>query len=148
MSQTRTELVVGIFVLLGLAALAYLSVRLGKLEFIRSAGYRVTAKFDSVSGLKPGAVVEVAGVEVGRVEGISLDSKRYQAIVGLRIADGIVLQADAIVSIKTKGLIGEKFIRITPGGSEKIVKDGGEFRETESPIELEELISKFIHGKI
>ena len=139
MSQTRTELVVGIFVLLGLAGLAYLSIRLGKLEFIGSAGYRVTAEFDSVSGLKPGAVVEIAGVEVGRVEKIRLD--KYRAMVGLRIAD-------AIVSIKTKGLIGEKYVRITPGGSERLVKDGGRLRETESPIELEELISKFIHGKI
>jgi len=146
MSQTRTELVVGIFVLLGLAGLAYLSIRLGKLEFIGSAGYRVTAEFDSVSGLKPGAVVEIAGVEVGRVENIRLD--KYRAMVGLRIADAIDLQDDAIVSIKTKGLIGEKYVRITPGGSERLVKDGGRLRETESPIELEELISKFIHGKI
>ena len=146
MSQTRTELVVGIFVLLGLAGLAYLSIRLGKLEFIGSGGYRITAEFDSVSGLKPGAVVEIAGVEVGRVENIRLD--KYRAMVGLRIAEGIVLQDDAIASIKTKGLIGEKYLRITPGGSDKIVKDGGRLRETESPVELEELISKFIHGKI
>jgi phospholipid/cholesterol/gamma-HCH transport system substrate-binding protein len=146
MSQTRTELVVGIFVLIGLAGLAYLSIRLGKLEFIGSGGYRITAEFDSVSGLKAGAVVEIAGVEVGRVENIRLD--KYRALVGLRIADGIVLQDDAIASIKTKGLIGEKYLRITPGGSDKIVKDGGRLRETESPVELEELISKFIHGKI
>lgn len=146
MTQTRIELVVGIFVLIGLAALAYLSIRLGKLEFIGSRGYRVVADFDSVSGLKPGAVVDIAGVDVGRVETIGLDG--YRARVSLRIADGVVLQDDAFVSIKTKGLIGEKFVRITPGGSDKIVKDGGRLRETESPIELEELISKFIHGKI
>ncbi len=146
MSETRTELIVGIFVLIGLAALAYLSVRLGKLEFIGSSGYRVTAEFDSVSGLKPGAAVEIAGVEVGRVERIGLD--KYRARVALRITGGVILQDDAFVSIKTKGLIGEKFVRITPGGSDKIVKDGGRLRETESPIELEELIAKFIHGKI
>lgn len=146
MNETRTELMVGVFVLIGLVALAYLSVRLGKLEFFGSGGYRVTAEFDAVSGLKPGAAVEIAGVEVGRVETIGLD--QYRARVGLRIADGVVLQDDAFVSIKTKGLIGEKYVRITPGGSDKIVKDGGRLRETESPIELEELIAKFIHGKI
>lgn len=146
MNQTRIELVVGIFVLIGLGALAYLSVRLGKLEFIGSHGYRVVADFDSVSGLKPGATVEIGGVEVGRVETIGLN--RYRAQVSLRIADGVVLQDDAFVSIKTKGLIGEKFVRITPGGSDKIVKDGGRLRETESPIELEELIANYIHGKI
>jgi len=135
MSETRTELIVGIFVLIGLAALAYLSVRLGKLEFIGSSGYRVTADFDSASGLKPGAAVE-----------IGLD--KYRARVALRIVDGVVLQDDAFVSIKTKGLIGEKFVRITPGGSDKIVKDGDRLRETESPIELEELVAKFIHGKL
>ena len=146
MSQTKIEVVVGIFVLIGLAALAYLSVRLGKLEFIGSQGYRVVAEFDSVSGLKPVAVVEIAGVEVGRVESIGL--AQYRARVALRVTLGVVLQDDAIVSIKTKGLIGEKFVRITPGGSDKIVGEGGRLRETESPIELEELISKFIHGKI
>jgi phospholipid/cholesterol/gamma-HCH transport system substrate-binding protein len=147
MNQTRTELVVGIFVLIGLAALAYLSVRLGKLEFIGSQGYRVVGDFDSIAGLKPGAMVEIAGVEVGRVESIRLN-KQYQAAVAFRIKPGVVLQADAIASVKTKGLIGEKYVRITPGGSDKILGDGGVLRETESPTELEDLIAKFIHGKI
>ncbi len=147
MNQTKIELVVGIFVLIGLAALAYLSVRLGKLEFIGSQGYRVVADFDSTAGLKPGAMVEIAGVEVGRVESIRLN-KKYQAAVAFRINAGVVLQEDAIASVKTKGLIGEKYVRITPGGSDKIVGDGGLLRETESPTELEDLIAKFIHGKI
>ncbi len=148
MSQTRVELVVGVFVLLGLAALTYLSVRLGKLEVLGSAGYHISAVFTSVSGLKPGAVVEVAGVEVGRVENIRMDPKTYQAVVGLRIADGVVLQEDAIASIKTKGLIGEKYIGLSPGGSDKLLKDGSRLRETEGAVDLEELIKKFIHGKI
>ena len=147
MNQTRIELIVGIFVLLGLAALAYLSVRLGKLEFLGSQGYRVVAEFDSIAGLKPGALVEIAGVEVGRVEGIRLN-KSYEAVATLRINPGVTLQDDAIASIKTKGLIGEKYVRITPGGSDKLLRDGGRLRETESPTELEDLIAKFIHGKI
>lgn len=147
MNQTKIELVVGIFVLIGLAALTYLSVRLGKLEFIGSQGYRVMADFDSIAGLKPGAMVEIAGVEVGRVESIRLN-KKYQAAVIFRIHRGVVLQEDAIASIKTKGLIGEKYVRITPGGSDKLVGDGELLRETESPTELEDLIAKFIHGKI
>jgi phospholipid/cholesterol/gamma-HCH transport system substrate-binding protein len=147
MNQTRTELVVGIFVLIGLAALAYLSVRLGKLDFIGTQGYRVVGDFDSIAGLKPGAMVEIAGVEVGRVESIGLN-KQYQAAVAFRIKPGVVLQADAIASVKTKGLIGEKYVRITPGGSDKILADGGVLRETESPTEIEDLIAKFIHGRI
>jgi phospholipid/cholesterol/gamma-HCH transport system substrate-binding protein len=147
MNQTRTELVVGIFVLIGLAALAYLSVRLGKLDFIGTQGYRVVGDFDSIAGLKPGAMVEIAGVEVGRVESIGLN-KQYQAAVAFRIKPGVVLQADAIASVKTKGLIGEKYVRITPGGSDKILGDGGVLRETESPTEIEDLIAKFIHGRI
>ncbi len=147
MNQTKTELVVGIFVLIGLAALAYLSVRLGKLEFIGNQGYRVVAQFDSVAGLKPGASVEIAGVEVGLVEGIQLN-EQYQALVAFRIKPGIVLQDDAIASIKTKGLIGEKYVRITPGGSDKIVADGGRLRDTESPVDIEDLIANYIHGKL
>jgi phospholipid/cholesterol/gamma-HCH transport system substrate-binding protein len=147
MNQTRVELVVGIFVLIGLVALAYLSIRLGKLDFIGTQGYRVVADFDSIAGLKPGAMVEIAGVEVGRVESIRLN-KQYQAAVAFRIKPGVILQDDAIASVKTKGLIGEKYVRITPGGSDKVLGDGGVLRETESPTELEDLIAKFIHGKI
>lgn len=130
----------------GLLALGYLSIKLGKLELFGAAGYTVSAEFPTVGGLKPGAVVEIAGVEVGRVLKIYL--KDYQAVVVMRIDPHVQLQEDAIASIRTKGLLGEKYIRISPGGSERLVNPDGKLRETESPIDLEEAIANFIFGKL
>jgi len=96
--------------------------------------------------LKPGSTVEIAGVEIGRVESITL--KDYQALVTLRINSRVKLQDDAIASIKTKGLIGEKYLRISPGGSEKLIPPGGRIREVEAPVDFEELLSKYIFGKV
>lgn len=136
----------GVFTLVGLVALGYLTIRLGKLEVVGGRGYRVQAGFDSVSGLKSGAVVEIAGVEVGRVTDIAL--REYRALVTMLIQPGVRLQEDAIVSVKTKGLIGEKYVQISPGGSERLVGPGGRLRETESAIDLEEIIAKYIFGKV
>jgi phospholipid/cholesterol/gamma-HCH transport system substrate-binding protein len=142
----RVELGVGLFMLAGIAALAYLSVNLGNVDLIGRGGYRVYADFPSVGGLKSGASVEIAGVSIGRVDSIAL--KDYLARVTLRIDDGVKLQDDAIVSIKTKGLIGEKFVQVSPGGSDKLVPAGGQLREVEAPVDLEELISKYVFGKV
>ena len=106
----------------------------------------MTVDFPSVGGLKAGSAVEIAGVEIGRVESIGLAD--YQARVTLRVRSGIKLQEDAIASIKTKGLIGEKYIRISPGGSERIIGPNGRIRETEAPVDLEELLAKYIFGKV
>jgi phospholipid/cholesterol/gamma-HCH transport system substrate-binding protein len=146
MERTRINVAVGVFVLLGLLALGYLSVKLGNVSFLGGGGYLVVAEFPSVGGLKPGSSVEIAGVEIGRVESIGL--KDYQALVTLRIESGVTLQEDSIASIKTKGLIGEKYLRISPGGSEKIIPPGGRIREVEAPIDFEELLSKYIFGKV
>lgn len=146
MKRLTMDTLVGLFVVVGIAALAWLSIRLGKLEVIGDRGYTVTAEFDSVAGLKNGAVVEIAGVEVGRVKAIGLDS--YRARVAMSINPSIKLQDDSIVSIRTKGLIGEKYVRITPGGSDTIVQPGGKLRDTEDPIDIEQLISNYIFGKL
>jgi phospholipid/cholesterol/gamma-HCH transport system substrate-binding protein len=146
MEQARVNIAVGIFVVLGVLALAYLSINLGRVTFLTGGGYRVVAEFPSVGGLRPGASVEIAGVEVGKVETIAL--AEYQARVVLRLNTDVKLQEDAIASIKTKGLIGEKFIRISPGASEKIIPPGGRLREVEAPLDLEELISKYVFGKV
>lgn len=90
--------------------------------------------------------MEIAGVEVGRVESITLAD--YQARVTMRLQSGVTLQEDSIASIKTKGLIGEKFVRINPGGSERLIPPNGRIREVEPPVDLEELISKYIFGKV
>ena len=142
----RIEIGVGLFILAGILAMGYLSVRLGRVDVFGVRGYTVYALFPSVGGLKAGAAVEIAGVDIGRVESIRLDN--YQARVTLRVDEDIQLQDDAIVSIKTKGLIGEKFVQISPGGSEDIVPPGGQLSEVESPVDFEELISKYVFGKI
>jgi phospholipid/cholesterol/gamma-HCH transport system substrate-binding protein len=140
------ELGVGLFMVAGVVALAYLSVNLGRVDILGQRGYVVYADFPSVGGLKSGAAVEIAGVSVGRVQSIGL--KDYQARVTLRIDSDVKLQTDAIVSIKTKGLIGEKFVLISPGGSDKIVPAGGRMTEVEAPVDIEELISKYVFGKV
>jgi phospholipid/cholesterol/gamma-HCH transport system substrate-binding protein len=146
MKRGNLELVVGIFVLAGLACLAYLAIHLGKMEVIGS-GYQVVATFDNISGLKKGASVEVAGVDVGRVEAIQI-SPGDRAQVTLRLEPDLKLHDDAIASIRTKGIIGDKFIKLSPGSSEKTIAPGGKIRDTESAIDLEELISSYIHGKV
>jgi len=146
MERTRVNLAVGVFVLLGILALGYLSIKLGRVSFLGGGGYTVTVDFPATGGLKAGSAVEIAGVEIGRVESISLVD--YQARVALRIEDHVKLQDDAIASIKTKGLIGEKFVRVSPGASDKLIGHGGKIREVEAPVDLEELISKYIFGKV
>jgi phospholipid/cholesterol/gamma-HCH transport system substrate-binding protein len=146
MQRAKLELVVGVFVLIGLACLAYLSIKLGKLEVIGGHIYEVEAVFDSVSGLKPGATVEVAGVEVGRVKAIRLNDD--QATLKMAIRDGVKLYSDTIASVKTRGIIGEKFVALSPGGGGEPLKDGSRIRDTESGVDLEELVSQFIHGNV
>ena len=146
MERTRINIVVGLFMVLGIVALGYLSVQLGRVSFLGGRGYTLTVDFPSVGGLKAGSTVEIAGVEIGRVESIGLDN--YQARVKLRVQSGVKLQEDSIASIKTKGLIGEKYVRISPGGSDKIIQPGGKIREVEAPVDFEELLSKYIFGKV
>jgi|UniRef100_A0A7C3SHZ1 phospholipid/cholesterol/gamma-HCH transport system substrate-binding protein len=146
MRKANLEVGVGIFVLVGIACLVYLAVHLGEWEMFRR-GYRVYAVFDNISGLKKGAAVEVAGVEVGRVEDIEV-TPEYQAKLTLVLNRNVILHEDAIASIRTKGIIGDKFVKLSPGFGEQRIPPGGRIRETESAIELEELVSKFIHGKV
>ena len=146
MERVRVNIVVGLFMVLGIVALGYLSIQLGRVSFLGGRGYVVLVDFPSVGGLKAGSTVEIAGVEIGRVDSIGLDN--YQARVKLRVQEGVKLQEDSIASIKTKGLIGEKYVRISPGGSDKIILPGGKIREVEAPVDFEELLSKYIFGKV
>ena len=149
MKKAGLETIVGIFVLIGILCLAYLSIKLGKMELFGGDYYTVHADFDSVSGLKPGASVEIAGVEVGRVERIILEPKgNDRAKVYLKIRSGVKLSEDVIASVRTRGIIGDKFVQLKPGGAEKIIAGGGRIRETESAVDLEELVSKYIHGQV
>jgi phospholipid/cholesterol/gamma-HCH transport system substrate-binding protein len=149
MNMVKLEMTVGIFMLIGILCLGYISIKLGKMEIIGGDYYTISAGFDSVSGLKPGARIELAGVEVGKVERISLDPKSGdRALVFLKIRSAVKITDDVIASVRTSGIIGDKFIKLTPGGSDRMLKNNDTIRETESAIDIEELVSKFIHGKV
>jgi len=142
MKEQKIEILVGVFVAVGLAALAYLSINLGHLTVFGPKTYAINAIFTSSSGLKDGDTIEIAGVEVGKVAGISL--KDYNSVVSMDIDSGIKLPDDTIASIRTRGIIGEKFIKLNPGGSETMLKPGDTIINTESSIDIEELVSKYI----
>jgi len=148
MKKYTMETTVGVFVLAGLLCVAYLTIKLGKLEVINSDSYTVTARFKDVTGLKNGAYVEMAGVRIGRVTGIRLDPKDNMAMVSLDIQKGVRLTDDTIASIKTSGLIGDKFVKVSPGGSDDILKPGGVIVETEPSIDLGDLIGKYVFGGV
>lgn len=140
------ESAAGFFVLLGILCVAYLTIKLGKMEFFNDNGYTVTASFSSVAGLRSGAEVQIAGVTVGRVKSIQLENAR--AIVALQIDQEVKLTDDVIASIKTSGLIGDKYVNLEPGGSRELLGNGGQITDTESAIDIEELISKYVFGKV
>ncbi len=144
MKRFSVETAVGLFVLVGIAALAWLSIRLGKLEIVGSDYVPVHAEFASVVGLRKGASVEIAGVEVGRVDAIRLEA--YKADVLMKVRRGLALGDDTIASVKTMGLIGDKYISLSPGASDRMIPPGGRIRETESPPDFDQLIGEIIHG--
>jgi len=146
MKRIDTELLVGLFMIVGITCLAYLSIKLGRMEIIGDKGYKLYAEFSEIGGLKNGASVEIAGVEVGRVRNISLSD--YQAKIELQINSGVKIQEDSIAAVKTKGLLGEKYIQLSPGGDEKVIPPGGKIRETQPPLDLEKAIGNFIFGKV
>jgi phospholipid/cholesterol/gamma-HCH transport system substrate-binding protein len=147
MRRSALDLAVGLFLLIGILALGWLSIKLGRVDWLGGGGYAVTADFPSVGGLKAGSSVEIAGVEIGRVDSIML-GKDYQAQVRMTIRHNVSLQDDSIASIKTKGLIGERYIRISPGGSDKVIRPNGRIKEVEAPVDFEELLSKYVFGKV
>jgi phospholipid/cholesterol/gamma-HCH transport system substrate-binding protein len=136
------EFYVGIFTLLGVAAFAYLAVNIAGIHFY-DTGYPVVGEFDSISGLKLGAPVEIAGVKIGEVKKTRLDGT--SAVVTLQIYNGVKLREDDIASIRTKGIIGDRYVKISPGSSEQTIPAGGKISDTESAIEVEEIIGKFVH---
>jgi len=146
MKKFDLELAVGLFMIAGIVCLGYLSIKLGRLEVMGGKGYEIQAFFANSGGLKNGSSVVIAGVDVGRVKSIALDD--YEARVVMLVSSDVRITDDAMASIKTKGLIGEKFVEITVGGSEKILKPGGRIRDTESAIDFEQLISNYIFGKL
>ncbi|MEW6500582.1 MAG: outer membrane lipid asymmetry maintenance protein MlaD [Thermodesulfobacteriota bacterium] len=148
MKKLNVDLIVGLFVVAGFLAFVYLSLQLGEFSpFSMEKNYRVTAEFTNISGLKPGAVVEIAGVPVGKVMRIDL-GQGDRAKITLSIKQQVQISEDAIASVRTQGIIGDKYVRISPGGSDEYLKDGSAITETESVVDLEELVSKYIFGKV
>ena len=147
MKKSSIETSVGIFMFIGILCVGYLTIHLGKIDWIGSDHYQVRALFQSVSGLKVGANVEMAGVIIGSVAAISLDQEKKIAEVTMNIQNEIMLEEDVIVSVKTAGLIGDKYIMVSPGGSDTILKPGAVIVDTESAVDLEDLISKYLFGE-
>ena len=148
MDNSRVEIFVGIFLIIGFLAFGWLALQLGEVPWLTNGRtYTLNAEFDNISGLKTGGNVQIAGVKVGSIRGVRL-SKDDTAIVTMQIERGIEIPLDSIASVKTQGIMGDKFIQISTGGDEKMFKEGGTITDTESSIDLESLISKFAFGQV
>ncbi|HET9670069.1 MAG TPA: outer membrane lipid asymmetry maintenance protein MlaD [Casimicrobiaceae bacterium] len=148
MNRSTIDLWVGIFVTIGIAAILFLALKVGNLLTLSNEpGYRISAAFDNIGGLKVRAPVKAAGVVVGRVEQIRLDPQSYQAVVSMRIDRGYEFSRDTIASILTSGLLGEVYIGLSAGGDTQMIADGGRIAKTQSAIVLEKLIGQFLFDK-
>jgi len=148
MKNTRLELFVGIFLILGFCSFGWLALQLGEVSWLTgSRTYEIFAEFDNISGVKSGADVQIAGVVVGKVGTIVLSTDEL-ARAALQVDKAIQVPVDSIASVKSQGIIGDKYIQITLGGDEKLYKPGGTIMDTESSVDLESLISKFAFGQV
>jgi phospholipid/cholesterol/gamma-HCH transport system substrate-binding protein len=148
MKHSKLELLTGLFVLLGLAAFAYLTIKLGTGSLIGGNTYSVEARFANAGGIHPGCSVLLSGVTVGRVEGVRMDPSDYSAIVTLRVIAGLRLPTDSMASIKTSGLIGDKFVSLSPGADDTFMEPKSRIIMTESAVDLESLIGKMAFGSV
>ena len=139
----KTEITVGIFVFLGIMAMSWMAIKLGQIGGLGSSGYHISATFEDAGGLRAGADVMLAGVSIGRVASVQLKDQE-EALLILEIQNGVKLTTDAIAAVRTKGIIGERYVRISQGADEDTLSDGDELEETESAINIEDLISKYI----
>lgn len=144
----KTDFWVGLFVLAGLGAIAFLALRIGGGEFFGNHSFRLQARFTDVGGLNVGGNVEIAGVRVGTVKAITIDPMDYYALVDMQIESRYSLDDDTMASIRTKGIIGDKYVSLLPGGSGTRLNSGDLIVDTESAVDLEGLISKFAFGSL
>ena len=149
MKKYAMETAVGIFVVIGLFCVGYMTVKLGNIALLGDDSYSLFARFTSVSGLRTGSAIQMLGIEIGRVDKLTMDQENQMAVVEFRINKGIKIYDDAIASIKTEGLIGDRYVSIDPGGgTDELLKPGGTITETESPTDIQELISKYAFGDV
>ena len=148
MERTTVDLWVGIFVVAGVAALVMLAMKVGNLgTYNMSETYQVHAYFSNIGGLKPKASIKSAGVLVGRVTEITLDTERYEAKVVMDLDKRYQFPKDTFANIMTSGLLGEQYICLLPGGDEQMLKNGEQLKKTQSAVVLEELIGQFLYSK-
>jgi len=138
------EFFVGAFTLFAVGAAGYLAVGLGELRLFDSGRYTIYAEFDNISGLQHGASVEIAGVPIGSVT--KIDLKDPAALVTLEVINSVQIRDDDIASIRTKGIIGDRYVKISRGASEVFIPVGGTMTETESVVDIEDVIGKFVHS--
>ena len=144
MKESHIQIIVGLFVTLGLACMAYISINLGQVDFLDSGYYPIKASFSSAAGLKKDTNVEISGVKVGKIKSIELIN--YEAVVTMLISHGIKIQDDAIASVRTKGILGEQYIEILPGGSDVVLGPGDSLFDTEPPFDLMSALKNFVVG--
>ncbi len=148
MKKYSMESIAGIFVVIGLLCVGYMTIKLGNVSLFGDDYYPLYAHFISVSGLRADSPVEIYGIEVGRIERLTIDKENQAALVELRIRRDIDVFDDARATIKTSGLIGDRFVNIDPGGGGDILKPGGTITDTGSPIDIEDLVGKYVFGDI
>jgi len=149
MKKYTMETAVGIFVVIGLFCVGYMTVKLGNVGLLGDDSYSLFARFTSVSGLRTGSAIQMLGIEIGRVDKLTMDQENQMAVVEFRINKGIKIYDDAIASIKTEGLIGDRYVSIDPGGgTDELLQPGGTITDTESPTDIQELISKYAFGDV
>jgi phospholipid/cholesterol/gamma-HCH transport system substrate-binding protein len=148
MQKYTMETTVGIFLVLGLLCIGYMTVRLGHVSLLGDNAYSLFARFTSVTGLRAGSLVYISGIEVGRVEQLTMDQEKQKAVVEVRIRKDTKVYDDAIASIKTEGLIGDMYLSIDPGGAGTLLKPGETIIETQPPVDIVDLISKYAFGEV
>ena len=148
MKKYSKETVVGFFVVIGLICIAYMAVNLGNVGFVGDNTYSLYGKFNTVTGLREGNPVNMLGLEVGRVQKFTMDQENQQVVVEFKINKGIEVYDDAIASIKTEGLIGDKYVAIDPGGGVDLLANGDTITDTNSPTDIMDLISKYAFGDV
>ncbi len=148
MKKYTMETTVGVFLVFGLILIGYMTVKLGHVAWLGNDNYLLFARFTTVGGLRVGSPVNMLGIEVGRVGGLTMDQKDQKAVVEIRIRKDIKVYEDAIASIKTEGLIGDMYLSIDPGGSGKLLGPGGTIIDTQPPVDMVDLIGKYAFGEV
>jgi len=148
MKKYSKETVVGIFVVIGLACIGYMTVKLGNVGFFGDNSYSLFAKFNTVTGLREGNPVNMLGLEIGKVQKFTMDQENQQVLVEFKINKGIEIYDDAIASVKTEGLIGDKYVAVDPGGGGDLLANGDSITDTNSPTDIMDLVSKYAFGDV